>query len=91
MIAEYQKKTNIGVAIGLIVSIAGRLLMKSEEPSLVLLGALAAIAGTVVFIWGCWHYALGKGYHGAWGLLGLFSFVGLIVLVLFPDRHKAAS
>jgi hypothetical protein len=90
MIAEYRNKTNIGVGIGLVVSIVGRILMASGEPAVALLGLLVALAGTVVFIWGCWHYAMGKGYHGAWGLLGLLSFIGLIILVLFPDRHRAA-
>ena len=42
-------------------------------PGLILL----AFATTYV-IWQAGSYAAGKGYHRAWGLLGLLSFIGLI-------------
>ena len=32
--------------------------------------------------------ALGKGYSGVTGLLGLLSVFGLIVLLLIPDRRR---
>ena len=30
----------------------------------------------------------GKGHHPAWGILGVFSLIGLVILFFFPDRHK---
>lgn len=32
--------------------------------------------GIIVFFFGCYRMATGKGYHGAYTLLGLLSFVG---------------
>ncbi len=57
-----------------------------------LLGYTMLVAGTVVFIWGCWSFAKAKGYPGAVGLLGFFSLIGLIILFVLPDRRlKRAS
>ena len=89
MIQEYKNKTNIGVGLGILGHIAGSILTRqSDNPLILILGLLFLIAGLVLFIWGCWNYAKGKGYHGAWGLLGLLSCIGLIILVFFPDKHK---
>ena len=89
MIQEYKNKTNIGVGLGLVINIIGSILSRQiENPAISILGSLLLIVGSVIFIWGCWNYAKGKGYHGAWGLLGLLSCIGLVILVLFPDKHK---
>ena len=96
MIAEYQKKSNIGVGVGFVMELAGRVLMAvsgssgSAPPSvpLVALGAVIAIVGVVLFIWGCVQYSLGKGQSGWLGALGLLSCLGLIVLILLPDKTK---
>lgn len=82
MLAEYKTKTNIGVGIGIVVLVVGEVVLGG------LFGRLIALFGLGLFIWGCMSYMKGKGYHGAWGLLGLFWLVGLIVLAIFPDRHK---
>lgn len=87
MLAEYKQKTNIGVGVGLVLSILGRIMMTAGS-GLALLGLFLAIGGLVIFIWGCVNYAQGKGQHPAWGLLGLLSIIGLLILVLMPDRHK---
>ncbi|MGH8214167.1 MAG: hypothetical protein ACREPZ_00475 [Rhodanobacteraceae bacterium] len=89
MLPEYKTKTNIGVGLGLIGQILGRVLMDSTSQGLVLLGALVAIAGAVVFIWGCAQYAKAKGHSGWFGLFGLLWLLGLLVLFFLPDRHKA--
>jgi hypothetical protein len=84
MIAEYRKKTNCGVGLGIVLHVIGELLFTSWNS----LALPFLIVGAVLFIWGCWSFAVGKGYHAAWGLLGLLSIIGLIILVLFPDRNK---
>ena len=87
MLAEYKSKTNIGIAIGLILEIVGNVI-RMQMPNLALVGAIIALVGAVFFIWGCMNYAVGKGYSQFLGLLGLFSCIGLIVLVLLPDKNK---
>ncbi len=97
MIAEYQKKSNIGVGIGFLAQIAGRVIMSQGYASsanlagnlpLVIAGSIVALAGAALFLWGCVQYCLGKGYSGWMGLLGLLSCFGLIVLIFLPDKYK---
>lgn len=95
MIAEYQKKSNIGVGVGFVIAVVGRVLQYSGGAAggaggqgLVGLGIVVSLVGTAVFIWGCVNYALGKGYSPWLGALGLLSCIGLIVLVILPDKTK---
>jgi len=93
MLAEEVKRTNIGVGIGIVAQILGRVLMgvgaSSKSFAMVCLGIIVLLAGVVFFIWGCFAYARGKGYSPVLGILGLFSLLGLIVLVVLPDKHKS--
>jgi hypothetical protein len=89
MLAEYKNKTNIGVAIGLILEIAGQVINR-QMPDLILVGSIIILIGVVFFIWGCMNYCAGKGYPKVLGLLGLLSCIGLIVLVVLPDKNKSA-
>ncbi|MGH2750762.1 MAG: hypothetical protein ACRDK3_07805 [Actinomycetota bacterium] len=93
MDAAHKQRTNLGVGLGLGVQIAGRVLQGSPSSATAALGALLVAGGLAVFVWGCAMYMQGKGYHSAWGLLGLLSVIGLIVLVLLRDRQpeKMAS
>lgn len=87
MLEEYKKKTNIGVGAGIVLQLVGRSLQNQGE-SMVLIGYLLILAGFIAFIWGCASYAQGKGYSHWFGALGFLSILGLIVLVLMPDKHK---
>ena len=83
MLPENKTNTNIGVGLGLILEIVGRLVFGGSVVGLVLV-----IVGVILFIWGCMNYAVGKG-HSKWlGLLGLLSCIGLIILIFLPDHHK---
>lgn len=86
MLPAYKTKTNIGIGIGILVQFLARGLM--SDPSTASIGLVVGIAGAVFFIWGCMNYAQGKGYSMWLGLLGLLSCLGLIVLVVLPDKHK---
>jgi len=89
MIKEYAKKTNIGVGFGIIAQIIGFYLSYYAHIGIILWTAAILIwGGILLMMWGLWNYSKGKGYHGAWGLLGLLSIPGLIILALFPDRKK---
>jgi hypothetical protein len=89
MLAEKKTNTNIGVGIGILLQIAGRVLQMQNDDTMNLVGMLVILVGAVFFIWGCINYAQGKGYSGALGLLGLLSCLGLVILVVLPDKHKA--
>lgn len=52
------------------------------------LGLLVVLVGLALFAWGCMSYMRGKGHHPAWGILGVFSLIGLVILFFFPDRHR---
>jgi uncharacterized membrane protein len=89
MLAEKRTATNVGLGLGLPLQFAGLLLQLQGEAQYVS-GLLLALAGLAVFTRGCVRYAQGKGRHAATGLLGLFSVVGLLALLVLPDRHPAA-
>ena len=87
MLAEYKRKTNIGVGLGILAQVVGYVLTSFGGAGAVF-GWSFLVGGTVLFIWGCWSYAEGKGYDGAFGFLGLFTIIGLIILACLPDKHK---
>ena len=97
MIAEYRNKSNIGVGMGFLAQIAGRVMASqgnanaanlAGNSTLVIAGSVIALAGAGLFLWGCVQYCLGKGYSGWMGLLGLLSCIGLLVLIFLPDKYK---
>ena len=88
MLSEYKKKTNIGVGLGILFQIIGKVVSADSGDGGLVIGGLLGLVGSGFFIWGCVSYIKGKGHHGAWGILGLFSIIGLIILALFPDKHK---
>ena len=52
---------------------------------------LLSIGGYVSFgflIWGLYNYAKAKGYSGWLCLLGFLYILGLIILVVLPDKRK---
>ena len=84
MLADKKRNTNIGIILGIALQFGGRSILEEGN----ILGLPVVLAGSVAFIWGCCNYAQGKGHHWALGFLGLLSCLGLIVLVLLPDKHK---
>jgi TRAP-type C4-dicarboxylate transport system permease small subunit len=85
VLSEYKRKTNIGVGVGILLQIASKVV---DKEGLEILSLALAVAGFVLFIWGCASYARGKGLSPWFGALGVLSIIGLIVLVSLPDRHK---
>jgi hypothetical protein len=45
-----------------------------------------AFVGGVLFIFGLGLFAKSKGYSGLWGLLGLLTCIGLLVVLVLPDK-----
>lgn len=87
MLAEYKTKTNIGIGVGLIIQFIGRAII-SGMPDNSFIGLLLVLVGFIMFIWGCGCYAMAKGYSQFLGILGILSCLGLIILVILPDKHK---
>lgn len=84
----FAKKTNIGILTGFLISFLYiGLFIMNPKLALSYVGTAVGILGNIAFVWGCCMYASGKGYHAAWGVLGLANMFGLVVLVFFPDRH----
>lgn len=87
MLTEKKFNTNLGVGIGLTISITQVFLVRAHIlPSL--LGHIMAWLGLGFLVWGCMNYAEGKGHSKWFGLLGILSCIGLLILVLMPDRNK---
>jgi len=90
MLVEYKKKTNIGIGLAIVAFFAALLINSLSESQIVSVVAYVLMTSVMpLWIFGVWCYAKGKGYHGAWGLLGVFTLIGLIILACFPDRHKS--
>lgn len=87
MLQQYKKQTNIGVGLGFVSQIAGKVI-ENNLPSLHIIAWLFFVASLALTVWGCIHYAKGKGYSGYWGSLGVLWLLGFVILALFPDRHK---
>ena len=88
MLKEYKVKTNIGIGLAFVIWVLGGILigLLIENPT----ESLRSVhgLGVIPFVYGCCCYAKGKGHHGAWGLLGLLSILGLIILICFKDMRK---
>jgi hypothetical protein len=102
MLAAEKRKTNIGVGLGLALLIGAQIMEGPDGQVVIFVGirnlssltpitGVMVIAGMALFIWGCFMYAQGKGYSPWVGLFGLLSIVGLLILVLMPDRHPEAK
>jgi hypothetical protein len=90
MIKEWNQKSFYFGIPGIILQIAGRMMMNSEggKPSL---GLLIALAGTGLLLAGFAYYAKAKGRHPAWCLMAFLSIIGLIVLACLKDRSGTSA
>ena len=79
MIAKYNKLSFVWAIPGLIIQVVGGLI---ENPLIQLVGAGFVIVGLS-------YYAMAKGRTPAWGLMGILSIVGLIVLACLKDLDKS--
>lgn len=46
------------------------------------------LLGTVLLIIGLAYYAKARGHSGFFGLFGLLSWVGILILIVLKDRHE---
>jgi hypothetical protein len=92
MLASENRKSLMFGIPGIVLQLAGNFMMPSVDQAgasgAALLGLCVALLGTALLIVGLGFYAKGKGHHFAWGLMGLLSIIGIIVLAILPDRNK---
>jgi hypothetical protein len=85
------KKTAVGALwLGFLIGLTGFALnafLGALSPRLAQAFSLLIVAGNVVFVLGCINLARAKGQPWYFGLLGIFSCVGLAILwLVVPDR-----
>ena len=88
MLPSYRQKANSCVVIAVGLSVVGVALTFTRFAPI---GPVVSLSALPVFALGGCAYAKAKGWHWAWGLLGLTSLPGILVLMLFTDRHPEAS
>ena len=92
---KYALKATIYVVVGLFLNVFGRVMaMESGKQifgALIVMAPYIQILGFGLWFCGCYFIATGKGYNGWWALLGLVPFLGIIALVLLPNKNKELS
>lgn len=86
MHAEQKAKAYVLMIIGFVVLLIGRGVTKISNEGMVI-GSVIGVAGLVVFVWGTMNYAETKGYSKWLGLLGVFSCIGFLIMVLIPEKR----
>ena len=85
MIKKYNNMSFLYGVPGLVIQVAGGF-MEWGDMMIPGMGRLVALVGLVLFIVGLCYYAKAKGREATWGLMGLLSLIGLIVLACLKDR-----
>jgi hypothetical protein len=87
MRAEYRERINWAIGLFAVLFLLG-LFVRANLTPLRPLAQLFGIASLVPLVWAFWLYAESKGQVGFWGLLGLIPFIGVIALLLLPDKTR---
>jgi len=83
---KYRKKATIYIVISVIVLIFGTILVSKLGQDF---KGLQTIASIIIMAWGMGWYAVSKGYSLSLGLLlGILSWIGLIILYFLKDKNK---
>lgn len=86
------RDNNISLALGvpgLITEVVGVVMRNNPETAQT--GQAIYVVGTLLLIAGLGFYAKAKGRSLAWGLMGLLSIIGLIVLAMLEDRAPSGK
>jgi len=89
MLKQYKNKTIVLIIIGFIIfSVPIGLENNSELSSDSAAFPILILLGEFFICLGCIYWTKGKGYNGAWGLLGTLNIYGIIALAFFRDKTK---
>jgi len=67
---SYQAQANLGILFGLLLNVAGVIVMRAFEPTVAFLALFIFLIALVCWIWGFCAYSRMKGYSAWLGLLG---------------------
>ena len=85
-IKKYRRKATLYIVISILVLVLGTLLVPRLGQDF---KGLQTIAAIIVMAWGMGWYSISKGYSRSLGLLlGLLSWIGLIILYFLEDKNK---
>jgi hypothetical protein len=94
---RYQRGSNIKVASAFGLVVASGFVMSASAGSSAL-ASIAAIAGMAMFLvaglfwfWGLGLYCQSKGYPSSGAVFGLLGIVGLLILLVRPDKFEVAT
>ncbi len=87
------KKARILILTSLFVYLLGMGLISAiflpNAPDLAyFLRVVLQIAYFTIFTWGCVELTKTKGYHPIWGALGILQLIGLLILIVLPNKNK---
>jgi hypothetical protein len=82
--ASLFEQINIWVWIGFVIQIIGRVAAGLVGGPI---GAAISILGLLIFVLGCMGICQEKGYSRWWGFLGIFSCIGLLVILVLPEKQ----
>lgn len=75
------KYSAIFCAVGFVLQTTGRL---NKEPILYIIGTIILVVGLVI-------YSKAKGRNPTWGLMGLFSLLGIIILIFLKSKKSGGE
>jgi hypothetical protein len=88
-----QKSATMKILIAIALFVVGAILIGVGAASdagspLAIVGMIIRFIGIVPWFWGLADYSKSKGYSPLLSLLGLLSCIGLIILVVLPDKFQ---
>jgi asparagine N-glycosylation enzyme membrane subunit Stt3 len=93
VLATYQRKSNIAGAVWFVTLLCLMALSSKESGGNIwrdgnLLPQFIFIAMGIAWFYALWAYARAKGHSGFWAAAGILTLLGLVILLLLPDKHK---
>jgi hypothetical protein len=83
---SYTVRAAIGIIGGIVLQLGGAFVIRQGE-LLAAVGALIALGGTALLVWGCYNLVKKKGYHPALALLGIPWCFGVLLLLVMPNKN----
>jgi hypothetical protein len=86
---ELEKSSNIKIVIGIVGMIASRVIPLGADPAgpIAIIAIVIGLLSLIPWFWGLADYARSKGYSAVMAVLGICSIIGLLVLVVLPNKY----
>ncbi|MGV3617482.1 MAG: hypothetical protein ACO1SV_19320 [Fimbriimonas sp.] len=88
-----QKSSTLKILIAIALMVGGVIIMGvgsggDANSPMAMIGMVIRLIGIIPWFWGLADYGKSKGYSPFIALLGLLSCIGLIILVVLPDKFQ---